>query len=398
MSRHLQLIVALILISVVVLGGVELGAGGSSVGAGLSARPPADREDRTAQDTSLSLTDMLSGGSTEGYARATEPREFRFPEDHGAHEEFRTEWWYFTGNLTTAGGRRFGYQFTLFRSAVTPGMPPRESDWATRQVYMAHFAVTDPVNEAFHAHERFSRGAAGLAGVQNQPFRAWLEDWQIRGGEDPPPFRLSAAEGGTSIELELEATKPLVLNGDRGLSRKGREEGNASYYYSYTRMATRGTVTVGFKTFEVQGSSWLDREWSTSALEEGQVGWDWFALQLSDGSDLMVYRLRQADGRSDDLSSGTLVAADGSSRSLRGGDFVIEPLTEWTSPATGIEYPSKWRLTVPDTALDLQITPLLPDQELVLSFRYWEGAVTVSGTSAGEAVSGKGYVELTGYE
>ena len=150
---------------------------GSSVGAGLSARPPVEREGRIAQDTSLSLTEMLSGGSTEGYARATEPREFRFPEDHGAHEEFRTEWWYFTGNLTTAGGRRFGYQFTLFRSAVTPEMPPRESDWATRQVYMAHFAVTDPVNEAFHAHERFSRGAAGLAGVQTQPFRAWLEDW-----------------------------------------------------------------------------------------------------------------------------------------------------------------------------------------------------------------------------
>ena len=377
---------------------LALAVGTISVGAGLSARPPVEREDRTTQDTSLSLTEMLSGGSTEGYARATEPREFRFPQDHGAHEDFRTEWWYFTGNLTTAGGRNFGYQFTLFRNAVAPDSPERASDWATRQVYMAHFAVVDPVSGAFHAHERFSRGAAGLAGVQTRPFRAWLEDWQIRGGDDPPPFQLRAVAGGTSIELQLETAKPVVLNGNGGLSQKGGEVGNASYYYSYTRMPTRGTVTVGFKTFEVQGSSWLDREWSTSAFEEGQVGWDWFALQLSDGRDLMVYRLRQADGSSDELSSGTLVAADGSSRSLQSDDFAIQPLDVWTSPATGIEYPSRWRLTVPEAALDLQIIPLLPDQELNLSFRYWEGAVSVQGTSDGSAIAGRGYAELTGYE
>lgn len=347
--------------------------------------------------TSLSLTEILSGETNKGYSRAIAPRELRFPGDHGPHEDFRSEWWYFTGNLTTAGGRQFGYQFTLFRNALAPGMPARQSSWATRQVYMAHFAVTDPVNKAFLAHERFSRGAVGLAGVQTLPFRAWLEDWEIRGGDDPPPFQLRAAEGGTSIELELLPAKSVVLNGNGGLSQKGLEEGNASYYYSYTRMPTRGTITVGYKTFDVQGSSWLDREWSTSALEEGQIGWDWFALQLSDGRDLMVYRLRRADGTSDEHSSGTLVGADGSAQSLGSRDFVIEPLATWTSTATGIEYPSRWRLIVPEAQIDLQVTPLLANQEINLTFRYWEGAVSVQGSSQGAAVSGRGYVELTGY-
>ena len=350
------------------------------------------------RQTPLSLTEMLADGSTEGFARAAGPRSFRFPEDHGPHEDFRNEWWYFTGNLMTAGGRQFGYQYTLFRSALAPVDTERESAWATRQVYMAHFALTDPMQGTFYAHERFSRGAAGLAGAEIRPFRAWLERWEIRGGEDPPPFRLLVTEGGTSIELELETAKPVVLHGDRGLSQKGSEPGNASYYYSYTRMPTRGTVTVGLKTFEVQGSSWLDREWSTSALGEGQVGWDWFALQLSDGRDLMVYQLRGVDGRADALSSGTLVTADGSSRSLQRDDFAIEILDRWTSPATGISYPSKWRLVVPTAALDLQITPQLPDQELDLSFRYWEGSVSVTGSSHGTAITGLGYVELTGYE
>lgn len=349
-------------------------------------------------DGPLSLTEILAGGSTEGYARATEPRQFRFPEDHDSHEEFRTEWWYFTGNLTTAGGRRFGYQYTLFRSALAPEAPRRDSEWATRQVYMAHFALADPVNGAFHAHERFSRAAAGLAGVQSRPFRAWLEDWEIQGGEAPPPFRLFAEEGGTSIELELDSGKPVVLHGHHGLSQKGRQPGNASYYYSLTRMPTRGTVTVGYKTFEVQGSSWLDREWSTSALEAGQVGWDWFAIQLSDGRDLMVYSIRRSDGRIDDLSNGTLVDTDGATQSLKPSDFTIGALDSWISPATGIRYPSKWNLQVPGAGIDLEITPLLPDQELNLTFRYWEGAVSITGSSGGDPVTGQGYVELTGYE
>ena len=346
----------------------------------------------------LSLTEVLAGRSTEGFARAVHPRTFQFPDDHGPHKEFRNEWWYVTGNLTTAGGRSFGYQYTLFRSALTAETSDRESNWATNQVYMAHFALTDPVNETFHAYERFSRGAAGLAGAETRPFRAWIDDWQISGGDDPPPFRLQVSERETALELVLDGAKPVVLQGDRGLSRKGNQEGNASYYYSLTRMPTRGTVTVGFKTFEVQGSSWLDREWSTSALEEDQIGWDWFALHLSDGQDLMVYQLRRADGSAHPRSSGILVGVDGAGTSLGRSDFEIETLERWKSPSTKVTYPARWRIELSRFDLRLEVTPVLPNQELDLAIRYWEGAVTVSGSSAGEAISGKGYVELTGYE
>ena len=364
---------------------------------GLGCSPTAGQQGQPPEKP-MSLTELLAGDETEGFARVLDPRAFEFPADHGPHPEYRSEWWYLTGHLTSAGGRRFGYQFTLFRNAVAAQPPERSSAWATNQIYMAHFALTDVDGPGFHAFERLSRGAVDLAGVEAAPFRAWLEDWEIS-GDDPPPFRLRAATAeGIAIELELSTAKPVVLHGEEGLSQKGREPGNASYYYSFTRMPTRGLVTVGYKAFEVQGSSWLDREWSTSALEEGQVGWDWFALQLSDGSDLMAYRLRRADGSSDEPSSGTLVGADGSSQRLAAGDFSIEPRDWWISPATGVRYPSGWRLTVPGAELDLVITPLLPNQEIALSVRYWEGAVAVEGSSASGAVTGHGYVELTGYE
>lgn len=355
-------------------------------------QPPADSR------PPISLGELLAGGDTEGFARALAPRDFAFPDDHGSHPAYRSEWWYLTGNLTTSGGRRFGYQFTLFRNAVATEAPERSSEWATNQIYMAHFALTDVAGPGFHAFERFSRAAVGLAGVEVDPFRAWLDDWELRGA-NPPPFLLAVATAeGIGVELELDTAKPVVLQGDRGLSRKGREPGNASYYYSFTRMPTRGVVSVGLKSFEVQGASWMDREWSTSALEEGQVGWDWLSLQLSDGTDLMLYQLRRVDGSADERSSGTLVGVDGSSEQLRATDFSLESLEWWTSPATGVRYPSTWRLMVPQDDLELVVTPLIPNQELALSVRYWEGAVSARGTTGRGPVSGHGYVELTGYE
>jgi predicted secreted hydrolase len=262
---------------------------------------------------------------------------------------------------------------------------------------MAHFALTDVEGKSFYAIERFSRGALGLAGITTQPFRAWLDDWELF-GDDPPPFRLHAGTESVGLELDLSSAKPTVLQGDRGLSRKGRKRGNASYYYSMTRMPTRGVVILGLETIAVQGSSWLDREWSTSALEPSQTGWDWFALQLSDGRDLMLYQLRLEDGTVDPLSSGSLVARDGSVKRLDSSNFSIEPLDSWTSPATRVRYPALWRIVVPDERLELTVKPRLADQELSLSVRYWEGAVRVSGTSDGSALTGDGYVELTGYE
>jgi predicted secreted hydrolase len=338
-----------------------------------------------------------TGNGTGGFARALAPRVFSFPADHGPHPEYKTEWWYFTGNVETAEGRRFGYQLTLFRIALTPEPVDRVSNWAANQIYMGHLAVSDVAGEGFYAHERFSRAALGLAGAQTHPFRVWLEEWSVEGqGSVAPPMRLRAAEDDVAIDLLLDSAKPPVLQGNQGLSQKSAETGNASYYYSLTRMPTRGTIRVGNERFEVSGLSWMDREWSTSALAKDQVGWDWFALQLSDGREVMFYRLRRRDGSVDPVSAGTLVTAQGEVRRLSNDDVHIEILDRWES-RSGVRYPSRWRLRIPQQGLELTITPYLADQELNLSVHYWEGAVRIEGTSRGQPIQGSGYTELTGY-
>ena len=359
--------------------------------------------DRTLQSR-LSVLETLARADTAGYARAAAPRAFDFPADHGPHPEFRTEWWYVTGNLTSedSSGRHFGFQLTIFRSALAPEEPSSPSAWATRQAYMAHFTVTDVAGGAFHAHERFARGAAGLAGAEAEPLRVWLGDWSIEGAmgsAEAFPLRLRANADGIAIDLTLEAGKPPVLQGDRGLSQKGPEPGNASYYYSLTRMPARGTVVVDGDTVATSGSAWLDREWSTSALSGDQVGWDWFALQLDDGWDLMAYRLRLADGTADVFSDAVVVDPSGAPTRLRlGEDLALESTGTWTSPVDGAVYPSGWRIAIPSRGWDLDVEPRIPGQELDLSFRYWEGAVSVTGSGEnGDPVAGRGYVELTGY-
>lgn len=386
--------------------------------------PPAPGE-RPA--TRLSLHEVMAPGGSEGFERATEPRDLSFPTDHGPHPSFQTEWWYFTGNLTagsstegssteekpTTGegirdgvrgtGQRFGYQLTFFRSALRPpGEGPADggaSAWRTDQLFMAHFALTDARAGRFHAFERFSRAALELAGARARPFRVWLEDWSAtaEGPEGLFPLTLRAQEDGIGLELTLTTTQPIVLQGEAGLSRKGATPGNASYYYSFTRLPTRGRITLAGRELEVEGTSWLDREWSTSALEPGVVGWDWFALQLGDGRDLMFYRLRRTDGTSDPYSGGTLVEADGSNRRLDVDDVELAERRTWRSPLTGAVYPVAWRLSSPLAGVDLEITPLLDAQEHRGTVVYWEGAVDVTGTSRGRDVGGVGYVELTGY-
>jgi predicted secreted hydrolase len=281
---------------------------------------------------------------------------------------------------------------------------------------MAHFTVTDVADGRFRAYERFARGAAGLAGATADPLRIWLEGWAIEGvdaatapgarqGDDRAadskafPLRLRAAEDDVALDLVLERGKPAVLQGDRGLSQKGPEPGNASFYYSHTRMPASGRLAIGADTAVVRGLAWLDREWSTSALGEGQVGWDWFALQLSDGWDLMIYRLRRTDGSADALSAGVLVDPQGQSTPLDASvATALESTDTWTSPVDGTVYPSGWRVRVPSRGWDLQVEPRVQAQELDLAFRYWEGAVAVRGTGEGGApVTGRGYVELTGY-
>lgn len=361
------------------------------------------RDDKaTGNDVTASIADLLGNGDTTGFARALAPRPFVFPLDHGPHPEYKHEWWYFTGNLDTRAGRHFGFQLTFFRIGLTPESTERTSSWATNQVYMAHFAVSDVQRNRFYNFERFSRGAAGLAGASRGHFRVWLEDWfveEVDAADDSKLFmRLRAAEEDTAIDLNVNSVKPMVLQGDAGLSRKNAGPGNASYYYSATRLRTEGVINIGKEQFEVEGLSWLDREWSTSALGKDQVGWDWFALQLTDGREFTFYRLRKRDGSTDPFSRGTLVLPDGSSRLLALEDVQIEVRGHWMSPQTHANYPSRWRLRISSEDLDLDIQPYLPDQELDVSVRYWEGAVAASGTANGVPVTGSGYVELVGYD
>ena len=345
---------------------------------------------------SVSVAQAMAG-DTVGYARADRVRPFVFPADHGPHPAFKAEWWYVTGNVRATDGtdRRFGIQFTVFRSALTPDTASaRASGWATNQLYMAHTAIGDVAGQRFFNAERFSRGAAGLAGASADPVAAFLgtERLVATGPADAAfPMRLQGDADGAAFNLTARPLKPVVLQGNRGLSQKGAGAGNASYYYAQTRMATAGTVTVGGETIPVEGLTWLDREWSTSALGAGQVGWDWFALHLDDGRDLMLYQLRQSDGTKDPLSKGSLIGADGSKTPLDAADYELTPLDTWTSDSGG-EYPTRWRVQVPSAGLDLEVTAALQASELDATVLYWEGAVDVTGTA-----SGVGFLEMTGY-
>lgn len=335
---------------------------------------------------------------SEGFAKVLEPRLFRFPEDHGAHNDYRSEWWYFTGNLEDTNGRRFGYQLTFFRFALASDKIESKSAWRDRQLYMAHFTVSDIEAQRFHSTERFSRTALDLAGARNDRFQVWLHDWSAEGINGSIfPMRLKAEHDDFAIDLLLSTQKPVVLQGDRGFSRKSDKPGNASYYYSYTRLSTEGSVSIDGLSYPVTGYSWMDREWSTSALSEDQAGWDWFSLQLSDDTELMVYQLRLKNGGIDPHSSGALIPDRSDPVALQVDDVKIEVLNEWTSPHSKRTYPSRWRLTIPKQQLQLEVEPLLNDQELNMAFRYWEGAARVKGTHRGQSVTGFGYVELTGY-
>lgn len=353
------------------------------------------------------LSAVLGDPEGRGHARADEPREFSFPADHGPHPAFRNEWWYMTGNLDSRRGDRFGFELTLFRFALAPpgALPPAAGDepsvWRTRQLHVAHFAVTDAAGKEFHVAERFARGAVGLAGATEEPFRVWVEDWWLKefpsretDGEDT--WLLHAATKDAGVTLTLDPLKPPVLNGIDGLSRKSAEPGNASYYYSVPRLASRGTLRVGDRVYDVTGLSWLDREWGSSALSSGQEGWDWFALQLSDGSDMMFYRIRRNDGTADPMSAGTWIPARGDSVHLARDDVILSPRDYWESPRGG-RYPVSWHIEVPRLELELDVEPVMDAQELATSVRYWEGAVDVTGQRKEAELTGRGYVELTGY-
>jgi predicted secreted hydrolase len=333
-----------------------------------------------------------------GWRQAGPGYEFEFPRDHGNHPDYRIEWWYYTGNLAAEDGRRFGYQVTFFRIGVDPA-PVNPSRWAVRDLYMAHLAVTDVAGGRQQVAERFDRGGVGWAGASEGTLDVWNADW--RASLDGERHRLDLLDNGFGVELQLDPGTGATLHGDAGLSRKGEQPGNASHYYSMTRMPTAGRLLVDGEWVEVSGESWMDHEFGTSFLEPGQVGWDWFSLQLDDGSDLMLFQLRRADGSRDAHSAGTWLAADGRQTSLVTGDFTLTPGRRWTSPSSGAAYPVEWSIDLPLRDARLEVAPLVDAQELhtdqSTGVTYWEGAVSVRGEVDGREVSGRGYLEMTGY-
>jgi predicted secreted hydrolase len=342
-----------------------------------------------------------SGPPPEPWQSAIGPWAWSFPRDHGAHPSFKSEWWYFTGNLRDARNRRFGYQLTLFRQGVQFKPTQPNSHWSVRDFYFGHFAISDMGAGQFHAEERVSRGALGEAGAATGRMDVKLGSWSIQQQEDREDYKLSAHS--TDLDLNLEETplKPLVLEGIGGLSRKDQGRGQASYYYSYPRLATSGQLRIGDATYAVTGESWFDHEFSTSSLGPDEVGWDWFCIQLSDHEEMMLYVLRTKSGAISPSSEGTWVRADGTSQRIPSGQFTVEKTATWHSSASSATYPAGWHIVVPAHQADLIVTPAMADQELRLTkmgaLDYWEGACDIRGSVGGKATTGVGYTELTGY-
>jgi predicted secreted hydrolase len=338
---------------------------------------------------------------------------FSFPRDHGSHPQYGTEWWYYTGHLKSKDGRRFGYQLTWFRTALTPRIQ-RKSNWAVRDVFFAHFALTDEAGRQFFFTDRIGRGRLELAGASSGPKmpRVFIGDWNLQfGGKtgESQSFRAvgqSDAAGtkgqGFALDLKQTSIKPLAIQGKNGVSQKATGLGRASHYYSFTRLRTIGTLTLGNEKLSVEGESWFDHEFGSNQLDKNQVGWDWFSLQLIDGRELMLYRLRLRSGGVEPLSSGTLVEKDGRTRHLKLANFRLTPLENWKSAETGASYPVRWRVEVPRLKLNLEVAAIIPDQELRprrsgTNLSYWEGSVNAVGSAAGRPVKGNGYLEMTGY-
>jgi predicted secreted hydrolase len=348
-----------------------------------------------------SVVEALSVPDPSGYARAIEPWDFQFPRDHGPHPDFRTEWWYYTGNLDGPDGEEFGFQLTFFRSALTPTEAERASTLASNQVFMAHFAISDDQAARHYSFDRYSRGAAGLAGATGEPaFSVWLEDWRAEEIE-PHVVRLQATalheDGPVALDLILRESRPVVFHGFDGLHQKGPEEGNASYYYSLVGLDTSGSVTTPAGSWPVTGLSWMDHEFGTSALSEDALGWDWFSLQMDNGAAIMLYGFRTASGNPVDLIKATVAWPDGRQERLGAEDFTITPTGEWTSPITAITYPVAWEVSIPGMDTTLAVETIFDDQEMDVQFVYYEGAIHAEGTMLGESTRGRGYVELTGY-
>lgn len=340
----------------------------------------------------INIIQALSSAEGTGcYEKASSPYDFVFPIDSGPHNTFKTEWWYYTGNLKTDTGRHFGYQLTFFRQALSCEKIKGASKWRTRQMYFAHFAVTDTKENNFISGFRMNRQSLDIAGADHTPYQVWIDNWRVE--QKDGYLVLSAEEKEVLIRLRLTREKPILPQGQNGLSRKGKDRFNASYYYSIPRMSTRGTIKIKDNSYPVQGKTWFDHEWSTSALNANVAGWDWFSVHLEDGTDLMVCQIRNEKGVANSFGFGSISLPDKTYHILTESQFKITVTKFWKSPLTAKRYPIEWEVLLPDYDLSLTAEPTIQNQEHTHLFAYWEGAVQFTG----KGIKGLGYVELTGY-
>jgi predicted secreted hydrolase len=341
-----------------------------------------------------------------GYLSVTGPCHLAFPKDHGPHPGYRTEWWYYTGNLLASSGEKYGFQLTFFRSQIRPpadlrGWPEPASAWRTQQIYMAHSAISSMTDKQHLQAERVARGALGMAGADRvgNTTAIFLKDWSARIG--PDRHMLEVHTDDFTFEMVLTPEKPPVMHGIAGYSRKGPAADNATCYYSFSRLSTRGKLSIGENVVQVTGSAWMDHEYGTDILGPGIKGWDWFSLQLSDNTEAMVFLVKSNEGAIEPTSSATVIGQKDLKRHLRSDDFKVTVLETWKSPNSKAIYPAGWRLQIFPESLVLIIKPNLANQEMLTTGStgtiYWEGSVSAAGTKGGKTVTGQGYIELTGY-
>ncbi|GAC1429146.1 MAG: lipocalin-like domain-containing protein [Thermoanaerobaculia bacterium] len=328
--------------------------------------------------------------------------QFEFPRDHGTHDEYRTEWWYYTGHLRGGSGRRYGFELTFFRVGVTPPDAPQATNWDLRNLSLAHFAITDINGKKFRYYEKLNRTSPFTAAAAAGRLDVFNEAWRASTTSDGS-WRIAAGQAGDSIELVLRSRKPPAIHGENGVSVKAQGVGYASHYYSMTRLEVTGSVTAkGRKPEGCIGVAWMDHEFGSSALRENQQGWDWFSVQLDNDTELMLYQIRRQDGWPDATSSGSVITPDGEVIHLRREQMIVRPMRRWKSRKSGATYPMGWTVLIPSLRISLRLIPALENQELLTTastrVTYWEGAVGVTGSFADTSVNGDGYVEMTGYD
>lgn len=349
------------------------------------------------------LVAIFVSAVTAGYCRqfkqALPGYQFSFPQDHASHEDYKTEWWYYTGHLVSKDNKRFGFELTFFRNGIEKADDKNKSPWDVKDIYLAHFALTDENNHRFHYFEKLNRAGLNTAGARSDHYYVFNENWSVE--QLAEQYALKADTPGFALHLLMSSMKPPAVHGQNGVSQKASCKGCASHYYSMPRLKADGNLYIDKEVLPVSGIVWMDHEFGSNQLTSEQVGWDWYSVQLDNKSELMLYVMRRADGKLDPNSSGSIIYADGSTHHLNLADFQINPHRIWKSPQTGGKYPMDWTIKIPREKLDLTLTSSLDDQELrtgkSTGVTYWEGSATVKGSQNNKNVSGQAYVEMTGY-